>query len=512
MLKEIIVSVDEYETRVALLEDKALVEIYREPRGEHRILRNIYKGRVSSILPGIQVAFVDIGMDRNAFLHVSDVYQHPPRDEEWDHEDPEIASDTDTMPPNVARPSVEELLHKNQEILVQIHKESIGKKGPRVTAHLTLPGRYLVFMPTLENIGVSRRIETPEERQRLKELVQQIRPEPLGFIIRTAAEGKGEKEFQREIKFLMQDWNQITEKAQSVSAPALIHEDLSLLFRTIRDLFTEDVAELVIDSREAHKQIMDYLEDILPHLKQKVRHYTRKEPIFEHYNIEKEIKRALKQKIWLKCGGHIVIDQTEAMVAIDVNTGKYVGKADPDDTILKTNLEAVEEITRQIRLRDIGGIIILDLIDMDEQKHKKQVLEALEQALKRDRARTNIIEFTELGLVEMTRQRSRPSLKTMLCQSCPYCNGSGSILSEETITTEIMRAIRKIASKVGDQGLKVIANEAIAIRLLEVDKERMKALAAKLDFPIEVEGDPDLHMEDYRILSLQNNQEVYLHY
>lgn len=509
MPKQIIISEDEYETRVALLEDKALVELHRETKEGGRTLRNVYKGRINSILPGMQVAFVDIGMERNAFLHASDVYRSVVKDDEWEPEEP----DPPETPPDASptRVSIEDLLQKNQEILVQVHKEPMGTKGPRVTTHLTFPGRHLVFMPTLENIGISRKIEDPEERRRLKELIEGIREEPVGFIIRTAAEGKQEEDFRREIEFLSQYWKQIQKKAQHTSAPALIHEDLDLLFRTIRDFFTADVSELVIDSKLAHQHVLEYLNGTLPHLKGKVRLYRRKEPIFEHFQIEKEIKRALKQKIWLKCGGHIVIDQTEALVAIDVNTGKYVGKADPDDTILKTNLEAVEEITRQLRLRDIGGIIILDLIDMEDAAHKKRVIEALKQALKKDRARTNILELTELGLVEMTRQRSRPSLKTTLCQPCPYCSGSGSILSEETVCTEILRAIRGVAAKVGKQGVKVLANTAIAARLQDDEDRRVAALAEQLAFPIEIGEDPDIHMEDYRLFSLNNNQELYLH-
>jgi ribonuclease G len=504
MSKQIIVSEDEYENRIALLEDKELTEIFSERKNGNYILGHIYKGKINSVLPGMQVAFVDIGLPRNAFLHISDVNREFNEFGEWNQEE---ESKTKRKGPQY---SINDLLKKGQEILVQIDKESIGSKGPRVTAYITLPGRYLVLMPTVENIGVSRKIENEVERRRLKDLVLKLRQDKSGYIVRTAAEGKGEAEFAAEMKFLTQQWEQISQRAKTLSSPALVQGDLGLTLRVLRDMFTEEVSEFVIDSKVEYHKVMDYLDAIMPNLKSRVKLYGNKEPIFETYGIEKAIRRALRRKIWLKSGGYIVIEQTEAMVSIDVNTGKYVGKKDPDDTILKTNLEAVKEVTRQIRLRDIGGIIVIDFIDMDNENHRKKVFRALREALKEDRSRTNILSFTELGLVEMTRQRTKPSLTRTLCQPCPYCNGYGSILSEETITIDVLRAIKKAYYKTEDMNLKVIVNDIIAMRLLHEDSDNVQKLKDSLKITLEIDGDADLHMEEYRIISLDDNQEIYL--
>ncbi|MBM3242779.1 Rne/Rng family ribonuclease [Candidatus Poribacteria bacterium] len=508
MLKQIIVSEDEYENRVALLEDKELTELFSERKDSNYILGHVYKGRVNSVLPGMQVAFVDIGLPRNAFLHISDVHREFNEFGEWSQE--EELNSRPKKSRRVGKHSINDLLKKGQEILVQIDKESIGTKGPRVTAYITLPGRYLVLMPTVENIGISRKIENEAERQRLKELVLKLRKDNNGYIVRTAAEGKGETEFAAEMNFLTKQWETISQRAEILSAPALVQDDLGLIFRILRDIFTEDVSEFVIDSKDEYHKVTAFLDSTLPHFKSRVKLYEKREPIFDAYGVEKAIRRALRRKIWLKSGGYIVIEQTEAMVSIDVNTGKYVGKQDPDDTILKTNLEAVKEVTRQIRLRDVGGIIVIDFIDMDNENHRKKVFRELKETLKRDRSRTNILSFTELGLVEMTRQRTKPSLTKTLCQPCPYCNGYGSILSEETITIDLLRAIQKAYYKSEQKNLKVIANDIIAMRLLQEDANNVKKLEDSLNIKLEIAGDIDLHMEEYRIISLKDNREIYL--
>jgi len=508
MLKQIIVSEDEYEDRVALLEDNELTEIFSERKESDYILGHVYKGRVNSVLPGMQVAFVDIGLPRNAFLHISDVHREFNEFGEWSQQ--EESNPKSKTARKGTRHSINDLLKKGQEILVQIDKESIGTKGPRVTAYVTLPGRYLVLMPTVENIGVSRKIEDEAERRRLKELVLKLRKENNGYIVRTAAEGKSESEFIAEMNFLTKHWEQISRRAESLSAPALVQDDLGLIFRVLRDIFTKEVSEFVIDSKDEYHKVMDYLDSTLPNLKSRVKLYEEREPIFETYGVEKAIRRALRRKIWLKCGGYIIIEQTEAMISVDVNTGKYVGKQDPDDTILKANLEAVKEITRQIRLRDIGGIIVIDFIDMDNENHRKMVFRELKEALKRDRSKTNILAFTELGLVEMTRQRTKPSLTKMLCQPCPYCNGYGSILSEETITIDLLRAIKKAYYRTEQKNLKVIANDIIAMRLLQEDADKVQKLEETIDVKLEIVGDIDIHIEEYRIISLNDNREIYL--
>ena len=518
MLKEIIVSKDEYETRAALLEDKALAELFIERQEERHILGNIYKGRVNSILPGMQAAFVDIGLARNAFLHVSDVAHHLEEYEEFID-----GSAIDSRKLDSARreqasyrkrgetPSIRDLLKKGQEILVQVDKEPMDTKGPRVTAYVTLPGRYLVYMPTVEHVGISRRIENEAERQRLKETIERIRPQKKqGFIVRTAAEGKGEEEFLSDMKFLTNHWERINKRAQKSSAPSLIHEDLGLIFRVIRDVFTQDVSRFVIDSKEEYDRTLEFLSSLLPSLKPKVKLYNKKEPIFEAYSIEKQIKKVLRHKIWLKSGGHIIINPTEALVSIDVNTGKYVGRENAEETILKTNIEAVSEIARQIRLRDLGGIIVIDFIDMDKEKHKNEVLKTMEDALKRDRSRTNILQITDLGLVEMTRQRTRPSLNKMFCEPCPYCQGDGLVTSTEFTCIVILREMKEIHRRLGEKQLKVMASGPVAFRLLGEDNDKVKKLANQLGIEIEIEEDLDLHMEDFTIISTKDKREISL--
>jgi ribonuclease G len=514
MLKEIIVSEDDYETRAALLENKVLAELFIERKGERYILGNIYKGRVTSVLPGMQAAFIDIGLDRNAFLHVSDVTHHLEEFEEFAgsiSEEVKIPGKKGSENRKSEQPSIRDLLKKGQEILVQIDKEPMDTKGPRVTAYITLPGRYLVYMPTVEHVGVSRKIESEAERQRLKEIIERLRQNKnQGFIVRTAAEGKGEDEFQADMKFLMGHWELINKKSQNSSAPCLIHEDLGLIFRVIRDVFSQEVSQFIIDSKNEYNRILEFLETLMPALKSKVKMYDKGEPIFEAYGIERQIKKALRQKIWLKSGGHIVINQTEALVSIDVNTGKYVGKENADETILKTNLDAVVEIARQLRLRDLGGIIIIDFIDMDKEDHKAKVLKTMEEALKRDRSRTNILQITDLGLVEMTRQRTKPSLTSMFCQSCPYCQGDGVVLSTDSTSISILRDIKAITHKYNEKQIKIMASSPVAFSLLEEYSKKLKELEYVLKIKIEVEEDPDLHIEDYRIISMKDNRELIL--
>jgi len=522
MLKEIIINKDEYETRAALLENKTLAELFIERRGERYVLGNIYKGKVNTVLPGMQAAFIDIGLDRNAFLHVSDVAHHLEEYEDFmDGDDANGSSPARKKRGDSKKrrevPSIAELLKKGQEILVQVDKEPMGTKGPRVTAYVTLPGRYLVYMPTVEHVGISRRIENEAERQRLKEIIERIRSKKnQGFIVRTAASGKGEEEFRSDMRFLADHWERINKRAQNTSAPALIHEDLGLIFRVIRDIFTKDVSRFVIDSDEEYDRIIEFIDSLLPSLKSKVKRYNaikeydEKESIFEVFSIEKQIKKALRMKMWLKSGGHIVISPTEALVSIDVNTGKYVGRENAEETILKTNLEAASEIARQIRLRDLGGIIIIDFIDMEKEEHKNKVLKTLEDDLKQDRSRTNILQITDLGLVEMTRQRTKPSLSKIFRQPCPYCQGDSFVTSTESTSILIMREIKKINQRLGEDRVKVMASGPVALRLLEEDDEKIKALAEKMGMEIEIEEDLDLHIEDFRIISEKDQREIIL--
>ncbi len=517
MQKEIIVADDEYESRCAVLEDGVLTEIEIERKDDEQILSNIYKGRVENVLPGMQIAFVDIGVKRHAFLHVSDIYY------DFDAEDIEEDFDKDAtlnLNPETPTPrrggrgysySISDLLHKNQEILVQVTKEAIGSKGPRATTGITLPGRYVVYLPNSSNIGVSRRISTSEERERLKKIAQGLRTDVEGgFIVRTAAEGKSEKEFVTEIRYLIGLWKDINRRSQKTPVLNLVHKDLGFLGRIIRDFFTENVTKFVIDSKDRYRETQEYLASALPELRSRVKVYDGSVPVFEAFGIEKELKKALSEKIWLKCGGYIVIQQTEAMVSIDVNTGRFVGSGDPDNTILSANLEAVEEVFRQVRLRDLGGIIVIDFIDMDQAEHRKRVFKLLQETLKKDRARTNILHFSELGLVEMTRQRARSNLSTLLTEQCPYCDGHGTILSVDTIAVDVLRAIKKAYRKSRKRKLRVVANHTIVSHLLDGEVDKLNQLENSMNVKIQLEEDADLHLEDYRIFAENSNREIHL--
>ena len=514
MQKEMIISDDEYETRCAVLEDGVLTEIDIERKNNEHTLNNTYKGRVENVLPGMQIAFVNIGLERHAFLHISDII----RDLDDDRSNEDSAkldlnrNSTDSPKPGRGYSySISDLIHPNQEILVQVGKEPIGTKGPRVTTCVTLPGRYVVYLPTASNIGVSRRIESAEERQRLREIAEAIRADVEGgFIIRTSAEGKSEADFAAEIQYLVGQWKRIVKRAEDLPAPSLVHKEHSFIIRVIRDSFTSEVTQVVIDSKEQYQEAIDYLSSSGSELRSQVKLYNKSTPIFESYGIDKELKKALSEKIWLKCGGHLIIQQTEAMVSIDVNTGKFVGKKDPDNTILSANLEAVEEVVRQIRLRDLGGIIVIDFIDMDDPEHRRMVYKLLQQALDKDRARTNLLHISELGLVEMTRQRTRPSLATVLTESCPYCDGHGSVLSTDTIMIDLLRSIKKAHRKSRKRNLRVVANEQIVSHLLDDKASKLGQLEKSMNLQVRLQGDADIHLEDYQIFPEDSNREIYL--
>lgn len=512
MSSEIIVNTNSWETRVALLENGVVSELYIERKKDEGIVGNVYKGRVVKILPGMQVAFVDIGLEKSGFLYVSDInlpdiigeYEEIagkevsfPDEESTQPREEEISEEF------FQRPPIEELLQEGQEILVQISKNPIGNKGARITSYITLPGRYLVFMPSVNQVGVSRRIDDESERNRLKKLLLELKPPGSGFIVRTASEGRDRDEFIADIEFLMKLWNDIKQKDDKASAPFLINQDLNLIFRVIRDLFTKDVDRMVIDSQEEYERCVKFADSYMPGLKSQIELYPGKDPIFDTYGIDIEIERALGRKIWLKSGGYIVIDQTEALTAVDVNTGKFVGKRNPEETILKTNLEALKEIVYQLRLRNIGGLIIIDFIDMEKEDSKEKVFHALEQALKTDRSRTKIMKISEFGLVEMTRKRVRDSLSQTLCQPCFYCEGRGNIKSPTTICYEIFREIQRVTNT-SPAKRKVLLNvpPVIADMLFDEESRYIDRLENDLQVKIVVKADYDLHQEQYEITVL----------
>jgi ribonuclease G len=487
---ELIANVEPWETRVALLEDGVLTEVFIE-RGEP-IAGNIYKGRVANVLPGMEAAFVDIGLERNAFLHVTDVRAQRLAGEELE----EV----------LGRQPIHERLRVGQEILVQVTKEPMGTKGARVTTYLALPAHYLVLMPTVDYVGVSRRIENEAERRRLRQLAERIKPTKMGLIVRTAAEGVGERELRDDLRYLLQVWNRVMERAQAAKAPALIYQDLRLIRRVVRDLFTEQIDRFVIDSPEEYERLLDFLNSIAPHLKPRVQLYQEKEPIFHRFGIEQELERALRRKVWLKSGGYIVIDRTEALTVIDVNTGKYVGKTDLASTILQTNLEAVGEIVRQIRLRDLGGIILVDFIDMEDEKHQKKVLHALQQAVRRDRTKTHVIDLTSLGLVEMTRKRVYQDLDGTLRMPCPYCEGRGRVFSPETMAARVRRELKRLAYRSPAKVLAVEVHPQVEGLLRE--GPWINELERASGKTILIRGEEGLHLEHVHIAEVEHPAEV----
>ncbi|MFQ5694340.1 MAG: ribonuclease E/G, partial [Nitrospinota bacterium] len=454
---------------------------------------------------GMQAAFVDIGLEKAGFLYVSDVdegrsdldtFLEQSEDIEIEYERRERSRRAPTKP-------IEDLLRSGQEIMVQVTKEPIGTKGCRLTSYISLPGRYLVYMPTGDQIGVSRRIGDEAERKRLKKLVRRLRGNGGGYIVRTVSEGVSEAEFKSDIHFLTTLWERTRKAGEGASPPALIHDELNLVLRMIRDLFTEDIERMVIDDPDVHQETLEFVQNFYPHLAPRITLHEGRELIFDAYGVELEIERALGRRVWLKSGGYIVIDQTEALVSIDVNTGRFVGKRDPEETILKTNLEAVREIVYQIRLRNIGGIIVLDFIDMEREENKEKVFDALAQELKADRSRTKILKISEMGLVEMTRKRVRESLSRTLCQPCPYCDGRGIIKSTNTVCYEVLREIQRVhAHDPKATKLKVNAHPSVADLLSEDESAHMERLENELNIKVVVKADKDLHQEGFEVFPL----------
>jgi ribonuclease G len=496
MANELIINVTPWETRVALLEDKVLAELYIERTKDRGIMGNIYKGKVVKVLPGMQAAFVEIGLEKASFLYVSDVYGGIE-----DYE--EMGLHGEEMPPYFNPSSqIEDLLFEGQEIVVQVSKEPLGTKGTRITSHITLPGRYLVYMPTVDHVGVSRRIKDERERKRLRDIIHSMKPPSSGFIVRTASEGAEPDEIRNDMEFLLRLWNNIQKKKESSSAPCLIHSDLTMVLRVIRDILSPQVNRIIIDSKEEYENILSFINTYMPKQKYEITLHEGKEPIFDAYGIEMEIGKILGRKVWLKSGGYIVIDMCEALVAIDVNTGRYVGKRNLADTILKTNLEAAKEIAYQLRLRNIGGIIIIDFIDMEREGDQEKVFQALEEATRKDRQKTNIFEISELGLIEMTRKRTRENISRILSEPCPYCEGAGLIKSRTTVCYDIFREIERSSSELGGHSIMVEANAEVADLLYEEERGGVDDLERKTRKKILVKGKSGFHQEQFNIIEV----------
>jgi ribonuclease G len=510
MYKQIVINVADHETRVALLEDGTIAEFFIERRDESEIAGNVYKARVQRVLPGMQAAFVDIGLSQAAFIYVDDVLgENLDEFEKLFNEDFEAFSDISTengedqIPAAEVRTrsgTIEELITEGQDILVQVVKSPMGTKGARISSHISLPGRFLVLMPTSNHIGISRRIEDLQERERLKEIVGAMRTEPLGYIVRTAAEGISAEKLSYEMGFLNNLWNTIKKRYDRAPSPSMLHQELSVSLRAVRDLLVQEAERLIIDSREGYETILAFLDTFMPSLKDSVVLYDGIEPIFDAYNLEGDISRALMRKVWLKSGGYVVIEHTEALVAIDVNTGRYVGKYNLEETITKTNLEAVKEIAYQIRLRDIGGIIIIDFIDMERQSNQERVFNALKEALKKDRSKTHVLPMSDMGLIQMTRKRIRKPLTGILCEPCFYCEGEGYVISKKTICYNIYRAFLREAPDMEGVRVTLQVNPAIAELLHEDEKRLIGSLEKKLGKRIVIYPNRKLHMEEFDIL------------
>ena len=521
MNKEMIISSTPHETRVAILEDDDVAEVFIERERHRGVVGNLYKGRVSKVLPGMQCAFVDLGLERDGFLYVSDVVDASEQFAgfETDEDDGQPAAQGGGRPQqarggprrdkqSAPEVKIEDLVKEGQDIIVQVAKEPLGTKGARLTSHATMPGRFLVFMPTVNHVGVSRKIDSREDRSRLRGIVKEFREEhgfQGGLIIRTAAGGRSKDDIVADLSYFHKTWTEIKEKADSSRAPAVVYREQSLVSKLLRDLLTEDYSAIRIDDASEFRRVVELVERIMPSLASKVKLYEKEFPIFEEYGVQAEIDKALRSKVWLKSGGSIVINQTEALVAIDVNTGRYVGKKTAgrlEDTILKTNLEAAKEIVRQIRLRDLGGIVVCDFIDMDEKKNRQKVFQLVEQELRRDRSPSKALQVSDFGLVIITRKRVKQSLERVLTDPCPYCAGAAVIKSSTTVCYDILSEVRKIGGDLEGQSLILRVNPDIARALRDEERVVLKEIKQVVGRDVTVCPDAFLHHEQFDVMAI----------
>jgi len=548
--REILINGGQRETRVAILEDDRLVELLVDRADQRRMVGDIYLGRVDAVLPGIQAAFVDIGQEKSAFLHASDLLE-PDEDDEPEPDDSddqpdqaaavgaESANDAEAtagesddgadprknrrsgphprpeirqreVSPRRQIPDIAEILKKGQTLPVQVTKEPISTKGCRVTAQISLPGRFLVYMPYASRVGVSRKIESRDQRAKLRDMVTRLLPEDSGgVIVRTVAEGVTEEHFKREIDALLNQWRKIKRKQLYVrKAPALLQREASLTRGLIRDVFSDKVDALHVDSKEIHHEVEQYLDGVDPELMERVHLYDEPMPLFDKFDIETEIKSLFRARVDLPTGGSLVIQPTEALVSIDVNTGRYTGKKDPEKTILRTNLEAAREVARQLRLRDLGGIIVCDFIDMESKSNRERVLQELRAHLGRDRARTKALAVSDLGLVEMTRQRIRASLYASMTTDCPTCSGSGRVFRPEVVTRRLERSLRRVGHDRREKALSVRIHPEVALYLLEEEPKLLTSLARATGVELDIRDDPMMHLDEFRLMSRPAGRDV----
>ena len=496
MPSEILMNVRPSETRVAYMENGSLVDLKIERKQSPTLVGSVHRGKVMRVLPGMQAAFVDIGLDRAAFLYVGDVRGDMDAETGELYEPPVPPEHED---PSSQKPRIQELLTEGQWIQVQVAKDPLGSKGARITTHISLPGRNVVFMPTLAHLGVSRRIEDPEERERLRKIIEGIEVKG-GMIVRTAGEGATEASLRADVDYLHRLWQEIQRNYDKKSKAGLVHAELDVELRALRDLLNEDVERVVTDDEESFKRISTFISQFMPKFKNKVSLYSGAKPLFDQYEIDTEIARSIERKIWLKSGGYIVIDEAEALVVVDVNTGRYVGKKDFEDTIFKTNMEAVREVAHQLRIRNCGGIIIIDFIDMEKENHREKILSALREDLVKDRARTTVVSMSNLGLVEMTRKRIRPSLVKTLCEPCSYCDGRSYIKQKATIAHEIFRDLEREGESANPRATTVVhVHTDVGDYIYQEETEALEDIERRIGRNVVLKLEPDFHRERYEI-------------
>jgi ribonuclease G len=495
MASKLLLNVTPQEIRVAVTENNRLSELYTQNQKERSYVGNVYMGKVTRVLPGMQAAFLDIGLERAAFLYVTEFF-----DEYGDSFNPKEMADEKRRRKR-GKVQIQDMLKQGQEVMVQVAKDPMGTKGARLTSFVSLPGRHLIYMPTVSHTGISRKIEDEDERHRLREIIRQSQRMEGGFIVRTAAGGQPANNIVQDIVQLENQWKTVLEKRETAKAPALIHEDLDLVLRTVRDYFTDDFDELIVDDKEAYRSIKQYATTSLPRKRRNITHFEGEKTLFQEEGIEKQIDRALGRKVWLKSGGYLIIDHAEALTAIDVNTGRFVGKKSLEETILQTNMEAVYEICQQLKLRNIGGLIILDFIDMDKRSHRNKVFKELEEELRFDKAKTNVLKISELGLIEMTRKRTRENLQQQMCEECQYCDGKGFHLSPRTVAMNVMRKVLyELQLDPNDRhNLEVVVHTKVARILKDEEYDEFIAYERQTGRRVMIRGRSSVHPEDYQI-------------
>ncbi|MBI1992380.1 MAG: Rne/Rng family ribonuclease [Candidatus Omnitrophica bacterium] len=499
-VKEIFISTDPQETRVAVTENKRLEEFYVERSSDTRMVGSIYKGRVTSVVPGIGAAFVDIGLGKNGFLYVADIVEPKPDEDAILEGEPPGEAQRQAPQAHHRRSRIEDIVKVNQELLVQVVKEPFGTKGARLTTHISLPGRYMVLMGNDSRMGISKRIEDPQERGRLREILAKLRfSQDAGLIIRTAGIGKGEKEFARDVRYLSKIYQDTKRLSARAKAPVCAHQEYALAQRVIRDSFTEDTHRVVVDSKEEFHRLRRFLQVLIPGVKVRLDLYRGTEPLFGKEGLEEQIVGLFDKRVQLPSGGSIVIEPTESLVAIDVNTSKFTGRRNLEETAFQVDQEAAVEVARQLRLRDIGGIVVIDFIDLDVPTHRRELVTVLQEALARDRAKTNLVSFSEICVAELTRQRMRRSVETVSHQACPYCNGRGTIKSAVTMAIEAIRQAKRALKNAQDKTLELLVHPQVAVRLLQEDRPSLSALEAHSRSKILVLSDPSLHFEQIKV-------------